>query len=60
MLNCKHQAGPLIRLHFLTAYILQVLHYEVGTTVLDLFVRVARAYSNHYGTGRNASLDPTR
>ena len=50
MLHCKHQAGPLVRLHLLTAHILQVLHYKMGTALFDLFARVARAHSNDYGT----------
>jgi len=59
MLHCKYQAGPLVRLHLLTAYIFQVLHYKVDTSLFDLFARMARAHSNDYGTGRNASLNPS-
>lgn len=60
MLHCKHQADTLVCLHLLTAYVLQVLHYKVGTALFDLIARVARAHSDDYGTGRNASLNTTR
>ena len=61
MLDRKHQAGPLLRLHLFTAYILQVLHHEMGTTLLDLFARVVRrAHSDDNGAGCNASLNTAR
>jgi hypothetical protein len=60
MLNREHQAGTLVRLHLLAAYILQVLHHEMGTTLFNLLARMARAHRNDYGAGRDASLNAAR
>ena len=60
MLDCKHQPRPLVRLYLFAANILQILHHKVRATLSDLLTRVARAHSNDYGAGCDASPDAVR
>ena len=60
MLDCEHQAGSLVCLDLLAAYILQVLHHKMCPTFLDLSARMARAYGDNDGPRRDASPDPAR
>ena len=60
MLDRRHQARSLVRLNLLAEHILHDLQHKMGTTVLDLSAKVARAHGNDDDAGRDASLDPAR
>jgi hypothetical protein len=60
MVDCEHQAGPLLCFDLLAAHILQVLHHKMRPTLLDLSPRMARAYGNNDRPRCDASLDPAR